>query len=89
MPVITTANYTVTTTASLICDGDPAAIRLHIHNTDNTTPMYFGATSAVTSSTGYRVDGKDKLSFNLAASQQVWAITASGSATISVLRIPQ
>ena len=35
------------------------------------------------------VDGKDKLSFNLAASQQVWAITASGSATMSVLRIPQ
>ena len=89
MPVFTTGNFTVTTTASLVCDGDPSGIRLQIHNTDASTPMYFGSSSAVTVATGYRIDAKDKLSFILPASQQVWAITNSGTAGLSVLRQPQ
>jgi hypothetical protein len=90
MPLLQTSNYTITSgSAVLICDGDPSGIHVQLHNTDNTTPIYLGGSTGVTSTTGYRMDGKDKVNFILSAMQPLWAICASGSATISVLRQPQ
>lgn len=90
MPLLQTSNYTITSgSAELICDGDPSGIHLALHNTDNATPIYIGGSAGVTSTNGYRMDSKDKLNFILSATQSPWAITASGSATISVLRQPQ
>lgn len=90
MPLLQTSNYTITNaSAVLICDGDPSGIHVQLHNTDNTTPIYLGGSAGVTSTTGFRMDGKDKINFVLAAMQPLWAICASGSATISVLRQPQ
>lgn len=90
MPLLQTSNYTITSgSAVLICDGDPSGIHLALHNTDNTTPIYLGGSASVTSTNGYRMDGKDKFNFILSAMQPLWAICASGSAIISVLRQPQ
>ena len=90
MPLLQTSNYTITSgSAVLICDDDPSGIHLALHNTDSATSIYLGGSASVTSTTGYRMDGKDKLVLILSATQSLWAITASGSATISVLRQPQ
>ena len=90
MPLLQTSNYTITSGSAIeICTGDPSGIHLQLHNTDNNTSIYLGGSADVTSTNGYRMDGKDKLNFILSATQSLWAITASGSATISVLRQPQ
>jgi hypothetical protein len=90
MPNIITENYTINSSSSvLIVPGDPSGFHVSLHNTDNTTPIYLGGSAGVTQTNGYRMDGKDKLVLILSASQSLWAICSSGSATISVMRQPQ
>lgn len=91
MPQIQTNNYAINSaSALLIVDGDPSGVHVALHNTDQATPIYIGGSAGITSTNGFRMDGKDSLTFILSASQQLWAICSAGqSATISVLRQPQ
>jgi len=79
---ISAAQYTITTTPTKIFIGDGAST-IHIHTASGT--LYLGG-SDVTSSTGYIVDNGDKLVFETHESD-IWAVTSTGTTTVSVLVI--
>jgi len=77
---ILTAQYTITTTPSIIYLGD-GATTVHLHTASGT--LYLGD-STVTSSTGYIVDNGDKLVFETHETS-IYAVTGSGTTTVSVM----
>ena len=80
---ISSANYTITTTRSIIVANDFAAEEVHIHATSGA--FYLGGAD-LTVANGYLVDHKDKVTLQNHYNA-VYAITASGSETASVLVI--
>ena len=78
---IITAQYSITTTPTMIYSGD-AANEIHLH----TTGAIFIGDSTVTNTTGLRMDTGDKLTFSLHESP-VYAVAASGSQTVYVMVI--
>ena len=87
---LTTQQTAVNSTAALLVDNSPSGLRVTLHNTDQGSPVYIGASSAVSTATGFRMDAKDKLQLTLNPSEQVWAICASGqTATVAVIRQTQ
>ena len=79
---VTSAQYTVTTSATKIVSADVAAEKVYIHS--ETAIAYLGD-STVTSSTGYKLDVNDKISLDNHEGE-IWAIS-SLSSPISVLII--
>ena len=81
--MIQSAQYSVSTTPVQIYAGGSAATIL-IHS--ETAISYLGGSSAVSSTTGYKCDINDKV--NLSAHEDpIWAVTAAGTASITVLVI--
>ena len=80
---IRSANITVTTSPTLLVEGDSSAESVYLHSSSGT--LYLGG-SAVTSGTGYRMDNGDKLTINNSESP-IYAITSSGTSSISMLVI--
>ena len=66
----------------------PANTRHHVTITNSgSNPIYVGATSAVTSSTGFPVAASGTLSGELEPNEELWGICASGqTSTFSHLR---
>jgi hypothetical protein len=76
-----TAQYSVSTTAVKIVDqaGSPRKVSIH----SETVATYLGDRN-VTSSTGYKLDANDKITFYVNGGSELWVITASGTAAVSV-----
>ena len=77
---VSSSQYSITTTPTLIYLGD-GATTVHLHSA--TGQIYLGA-SDVTTSTGFRVDNGDKLTLDTHESS-VYGITSTGTATLYVL----
>lgn len=87
---VTTNQYAVTSTATLVVDQSPSGVRVTLHNIDQGNAVYVGSSSAVTSVTGFRMDAKDKLQVTLNPSEQLWAVCANAqTATLAVIRQTQ
>ena len=72
---------TIGTTATLICAADPHDQTVLVHaGNDN---IYIGNAS-VTTSNGFRMDNKDKVTFPLGAYEALYGITSSGTVTAYV-----
>ena len=80
---ISSANYTVTTTASIVVPVDNAAEEVHFHSSSGT--LYLGGAD-VTSSNGYKMDNGDKTIVQNHGNA-IYAVTSSGTATLSTLII--
>ena len=80
---ISSANYTVTTTASIVVANDQAAEEVHFHSSSGT--LYIGGAD-VTSSNGYKMDNGDKVVIQNHGNA-IYAVTSSGTATLSTLVI--
>tara|TARA_R110000868_G_scaffold8978_3_gene45477 strand:- start:543 stop:797 length:255 start_codon:yes stop_codon:yes gene_type:complete len=80
---ISSTQYTVTTTRSVIVADDQAAEEVHIHATSGA--FYIGGAN-VTSANGYLVDHKDKVVLQNHGNA-VYGITALLSETVGVLVI--
>ena len=80
---ISSANYTVTTTASIVVPVDNAAEEVHFHSSSGT--LYIGGAD-VTSSNGYKMDNGDKMVVQNHGNA-IYAVTSSGTATLSTLVI--
>ena len=80
---ISSANYTVTTTASIVVANDQAAEEVHFHSSSGT--LYIGGAD-VTSSNGYKMDNGDKMVVQNHGNA-IYAVTSSGTATLSTLVI--
>ena len=80
---ISSANYTVTTTASIVVANDQAAEEVHFHSSSGT--LYLGGAD-VTSSNGYKMDNGDKTIVQNHGNA-IYAVTSSGTATLSTLII--
>ena len=80
---ISSANYTVTTTASIVVANDQAAEEVHLHSSSGT--QYIGGAD-VTSSNGYKMDNGDKMVVQNHGNA-IYAVTSSGTATLSTLVI--
>ena len=80
---ISSANYTVTTTASIVVPVDNAAEEVHFHSSSGT--LYLGGAD-VTSSNGYKMDNGDKTIVQNHGNA-IYAVTSSGTATLSTLVI--
>jgi hypothetical protein len=79
------ARYTVTTTASLIAESPGAARSALIRNTSTTTSVYLGQ-SGVTSTTGFELKAGESLALEMFRGSTLYAITASGTAEVHVMR---
>ena len=87
---LTTNQYAINATATLVVDQSASGVRCTLHNIDQGNPVYVGASSSVTSVTGFRMDAKDKLQVTLNPSEQLWAICAANqTATLAVVRQTQ
>jgi hypothetical protein len=80
---ISSANYTVTTTASIVVPIDNAAEEVHFHSSSGT--LYLGGAD-LTVANGYRMDNGDKVVVQNHGNA-IYAITSSGTATLSTLVI--
>ena len=80
---ISSAQVTVTTTATLLVAADMQAEQVNFHSSSGT--IYLGDAN-VTSSTGYRMDNGDKVILQNHETA-IYGITSTGSATMSVLII--
>ena len=87
---LSTNQYAVNNTATLVCDQSASGARVTIHNIDQGNAIYVGGGSTVSSVTGFRLDAKDKFQFDLNPSEQLWAICAPNqTATLAVVRQTQ
>jgi hypothetical protein len=80
---ISSANYTVTTTAAIVVPIDNAAEEVHFHSSSGT--LYLGGAD-VTVANGYKMDNGDKTIVQNHGSA-VYAVTASGTSNLSTLII--
>ena len=81
--MISTAQYTITTTPTVIVPDTIPAEEVHIHCASGT--VYLGD-STVTASTGLRMDNGDKLTFQNHVGA-IWCVTTAGTPSISVMVI--
>jgi hypothetical protein len=79
---ITTTQTAVTTTRVKLIDVDNVSRDVRLHCESGT--LYIG-NSAVTSSTGLKLDNNEKLTLKLQEGEDLWAITATGSTNVSTL----
>jgi len=85
--ILTTAQYTVTTTAVKILATNEVSRQVNIHCIGNDA-VYLGPTSAVTTSNGFHLDKNAAVfQIELDANDELWAISASGSQTVTVMQI--
>jgi hypothetical protein len=77
-----TAQKTVTTTATLLVTANTHDQKVYLHSSSGT--IYLGD-SAITSSTGYKMDNGDKLIVDLGDNEALYGITSSGTATMQVM----
>ena len=82
MPV--SAQVTVQATATIIVPAANSYQTAYLHNLGG-GPIYLGA-SDVTTSNGYKLDNGDKLTVTVGDSEALYAVTASGTQTVAVLR---
>ena len=80
---ISSADYTITTTRSIVVPVDNAAEEVHFHSSSGT--IYIGGAD-VTSSNGYKMDNGDKMVVQNHGNA-IYAVTSSGTATLSTLVI--
>jgi hypothetical protein len=80
---ISSANYTVTTTASIVVPVDNAAEEVHFHSSSGT--LYLGGAD-LTVANGYRMDNGDKVVVQNHGNA-IYAITSSGTSNLSTLVI--
>lgn len=82
---ITSGQITVGTSAVQVDGSSANPSRLHVHNNDNTNSIFLGG-SSVTTSTGLQLLKLDSIELELNAGESLYAVSASGSHTISWLR---
>ena len=80
---IYSANYTITTTRSVVVTEDNAAEEVHLHSSSGT--LYIGGAD-VTVANGYRMDNGDKTVIQNHGNA-IYAVTSSGSSNLSTLVI--
>jgi len=80
---IYSANYTITTTRSVVVSEDNAAEEVHFHSSSGT--LYIGGAD-VTVANGYRMDNGDKAVFQNHGNA-LYAVTSSGTSNLSTLVI--
>ena len=77
-----TAQISVGTTPTLIVTANRADQLVYLHSSSGT--LYLG-NSAVTSSTGYKMDNGDKLTMQLSDNEALYAVTSSGTTTLMAM----
>lgn len=85
---ITSGQQTIGTTRQLVDGISPNPSRLHVHNNDNTDTIFLG-NETVTTSTGLQLLKLDSIELTLNAGESLYAVSTSGSHTISWLRQTQ
>jgi protein involved in polysaccharide export with SLBB domain len=79
----TSAQVTVTTTATIIVPASNFDQTANLHNLGGGA-MYLGGAN-VTTSNGYKFDNGDKLTVTVGDHEALYGITASGTQTVAVL----
>lgn len=82
----TTFQTTVGSTATQINDPADSVNRLYAIENLGTSNIYIGSTNSVTSSTGFVVYPRDTFQITLTATGQLWAITQTGTVSVSVIK---
>ena len=80
---ISSAQYTITTTRSIIVANDSAAEEVHLHATNG--KIYLGGVD-VTTANGYEIDAGDQVVIQN-HTNAIYAIAAAGTHSVSVLVI--
>ena len=80
---MTTAQVSVTTTATLLCAANAMSQRVTVHNNENSQQIFLG-NSDVTTSTGIHLDGKEERQIILNPGEGLWGVSANTNA-VSVM----
>lgn len=85
--MLNTAQITVGTAAVRVLEPAMKAREVILHNANKSSNEYiwFGGGSAVTTSTGAHLDNSDTYQIILQPSNELWAITDSGTKALHVL----
>ena len=85
--IVSTAQYTVATTAVKVVATNDVSRRVNIHCIGNDA-VYLGPTSAVTTSNGFHLDKNAAVfQIELDANDELWAISATGSQTVTIMQV--
>jgi hypothetical protein len=85
---ITSGQQTIGTTRQLVDGISPNPSRLHIHNMDNTNSIYLG-NEGVTTANGLQLLKLDSIELVMNPGESLYAVSSSGTHTISWLRQTQ
>jgi len=80
---IVSEQITVTTTAQLVVPADNVSQQIHLHTESGNT---FIGNAGVTSSTGFKLDNQDTISLDIREGESLYAVCASGTTTLFLLR---
>jgi hypothetical protein len=83
---ITTGKLTVTTSSQAVDTSSPNPYTLIIRNESSTTTVHIGNLT-LTAANGLALEGKNTITLQMVAGDQLHAITASGSSDISWMKI--
>ena len=87
---LTSNQYSVTSTPTLLVDQSPSGVRVTLHNLDQGNPVYINGASSVSTVTGFRIDAKQIVQFDLNPSEQLWGVTSPNtSSTVAIIRQTQ
>ena len=82
---ISSGQLSISTTAVEVSSPHPNASRIQIHNMDNTNDIYIG-NGNVTTSNGFRLMKQDSVDLELLPTERIYAITVTGTVTLSFFR---
>lgn len=83
---VSSGRMTVTTTAAIVDGSSPNPFLLIIHNESPTSTITVG-NSSLSASNGFGLESKSTLQLQLGAGDHIYAITSSGSADISWIKV--
>lgn len=82
---IESTQVAVSTVAVVLASGGGNGVRLNLANPAGPT-VYLGGGTAINSTTGYQLPGTASLALYIEAHETLYGLTASGTATVHVLR---
>lgn len=81
---LSTQQITVGTAVTLIAGPDEMAQRIIVHNDESSQQIFIGD-SAVSTTTGLHIDGKEEQTFVLNPGEALYAVVSTGTNKVSVM----
>jgi hypothetical protein len=83
---ITSGQLTIGQTAQQIDGTDNQPYRLHLNNNSNTTALFVGGDSSVSTTTGLKLAANDSMDLTISPYDTIWIVSSSNNHDVSWLK---